>query len=113
MSVDLTKAELLDALNRTRYERDKAHDALTEFDREARAIAKCVAALDPIQPQRGSSGYPLAMSDSSVIARTLHYLAERYGVPLVQKQYDTVPCDRPHLEDASEGQLVEALRYRR
>lgn len=114
MSADLTKAELLDVLTRTRHERDKAHEALTDIDKEARAIGRCVDALDRIKPQSrtGYSYDPVsARAADSAVGRVLHYLAERYGVPLVEVRTEVKDCDRPHLEDASEGQLTDALKW--
>ena len=111
-----TKADLQEALARVQHERDSAHRTLTDLDGEARAVSACVRALNPLTESNRSSSYGFqTYSGSHVeqlkVARVLRYLAERYGVSLVEVRTEVKDCERPHLEDASEGQLIQALKY--
>jgi hypothetical protein len=111
-----TKDELVEQLAITNAKLARASDMLDDLDDEAKAVAECVRALRPIAPRkdaRTSYTYTSPQADAEKVGRVLRYLAERYGVRLVEVRQEPMPCDRPHLENASEGELVQALRFLR
>jgi hypothetical protein len=114
-----TKAQILAALNDTTKrlnELENQKSVNIEAPRlvpEAETLAKCIRAFDVLSTSRSgvSTSYGLYERrgpSATDVGRVLRLLADKYGVDLVESV--TAPCDRPHLDDASESALVGALR---
>jgi hypothetical protein len=84
----------------------KASAAKPEYT-ESDALKRCVIALAAI-PGNSSSSYSYKSEHAESVRRVLRYLADRFGVSLVEMREQ--PCARLHLEEASQQALIDALR---
>ena len=110
MSTEPTKAELLQQMVALQAQVQAKEDAWQRLDREARAIHACVNALSQLVPQQRSHSYTLSTSSDPNVARVLRHLADRFGVQLVTERVVTQPCDRRHLDEATDDEVLARLR---
>lgn len=100
-----TKAELSEAMHRAQALAATYGKRLGEMDDEARAIDACVKAVAEL---RTSGTYDRTKHpDREAIRRVLDHLATRFEI---EPRRELLPCDRPHLEDATDEQLIARLR---
>lgn len=75
----------------------------------ATALQGAIRALDPIAKQERSSLYSdRTIGASQELIGVMKHLLHRYGVDLTERTVE--PCDRRHLDDASETELISRLR---
>lgn len=93
-----TKADLVAEVERlTALVAQMPQPTKRDFDKEARAIDRCVDALTPLKPERGSYSY--GQETPGQIERVLRYLAGRFGVSLIEVAWRD--CDREHLDGST------------
>lgn len=100
----LTKAELIEQLVSARQDLTHERKVAQNRDAEAKALDKCVKALDSL-PKVKSSGYRSdERVNTSAIGRVLSYLRERYGLPdpyaevdRLREELDRVTTERDDL----------------
>lgn len=109
-----TKAQILEQLF-------EAQTTITDLERkipnaprqvpEAEALARCIRALDDFlsQSRNSSNSYSYPRNENgSAVERILRSLAGKYSINLVQVEHRD--CDRRHIDEANEQELVWALR---
>jgi hypothetical protein len=114
-----TKGQLLNDLYEAEQRAERAESAIYRATQniegpapvpEASALASCVRALEPLK-ERAQYSSSTASPDRPTIERVLRSLAGRYGINLVEIHNTAQPCERRHLDEASEGELMQAIRY--
>lgn len=114
-----TKAQLIAALEQQANEFNRLIERNSELHSqvaaqavpdvaEASALAGCIRALDPIAKTR-RDGYGFSQQQSSrEVEHVVRHLVGRYGLDLVERTM--IPCDRRHLDEANDAELIERLR---
>lgn len=107
-----TKAQILDELQRAQKKLDEYENRpVVRPDRvpAADALAGCIRALEPLTRESSRSGYGYDRSPKfPELENVLRHLTERYGVDLTVRTVE--PCNRPHVDDATDELLIHALR---
>lgn len=107
-----TKAQILDELA-------KAEESIAELKQRipsppapvpvAVALQGAIRALDPIANQRTSLYSSAEVRASADLVGVMKHLLHRYSIDLVEHR--VAPCDRRHLDEANEAELVSQLRH--
>lgn len=114
-----TKAEIIaahddllqkwrDAATNLRKLEDEAAAAQPARVPAADALAGCIRALDPLVKSKQWPSYGGSASDSE-LSNVIRHLIGRYNIDVTERV--TAACDRPHLDDATEQQLISTLKY--
>lgn len=103
-----SKGELLDEVVRLRAIIDAPKPAARELDAESKAIDLCVKALGPLSPSRSGNLTLGAYRGTDGVARVLRYLAQRFGVSLIEVE----PCERVHVDELGLVDLGDLVRGR-
>lgn len=76
----------------------------------ANALAGAIRALDGLAKAQQDYGYgsEKRLTASEDLVGVLKHLLHRYSVDLTSRTVE--PCDRPHLEDASDAELIDRIR---
>lgn len=107
-----TKAQILSELESANKKIVELQQRIPETPRVvpvASALSGCIRALDAIPAPRARNSWDQNNGpDATEVAHVLRHLIHRYGVDLIERR--TEPCARPHLEDATDTELIAQLR---
>lgn len=107
-----TKAQILAELEKAEAALQKVENdrpATPQRVPEAEALAACLRALDPLVRNGNSNRYEFGnfKTASGSVSEVVGYLIAHFEIKPAVVVRD---CGRSHLDDASEGALIEALR---